>query len=241
MTNKIKTYRIFEMTTGLIHGVFHGTYESIWEVVDTSDSGDEIQTDYKFSEFMDTIAHAYQNHEDKILEDFKEWGMDFVEKIHFTGKHESPREYNFATDKLDIDVTIDMNKLNISLLRLAQNKDFAQFLEDNYKSRDGFWSFTPHTFADIYNEFFGESDDKQEQALGAVMSWYIEQARNTSDLENYDGIEYRVWEDWQGNGYGGLNYQTICWECSKPIDYDHDFECQNPDCSRFKKMEVASV
>jgi len=178
--------------------MFSGTYESIWEVLETDEEGNEVMVDYSFQDFMAGIASVYQKNSTYIL---GELGVDFIKKIKFTGKTNSPKEYNFSTDTLDFDLTIDKKAMLHKLRELENDSEFDQYLKDHFTGYDGFWSFTPNNYIDLKAEILGVGREF-DQAIGALITYLaknLERGVGTS-------IEEMVYEDWQGNGYGGLSY-----------------------------------
>jgi|SRR3990172_3255987 len=193
----------YTLNTNLIP-LFRGTYNTEWDVCETDDEGNEQEVEYDFKELMASIAQAYQKNEAYIL---SELNCPFIRSIHFTGGTYSPREYNFRTDELDFTVDIDEKKLRISMEALRDNPDFAdfaKFLRDNYTSYDGFWSFTPNNFKNLY-EAITKHGDEHDQALSAIITYLARE-----NIRHHGGvsIEEMVHEDWQGNGYEGLEYTT---------------------------------
>ena len=194
----------YTLNTNLIP-LFNGTYNTQWEVSETNDEGEELDVDYDFGELMKSIAHAYQKNETYIL---SELNCPFIRSIHFTGGTYSPREYNFSTDTLDFTVNIDERLLRVSLEALRGNKDFGTWLRENFTSRDGFISFTPNSYGELF-EAITKHGDEHDQALGAFITYL-----NKEELDLYGKceIDETIHEDWQGNGYEGLDYTTAEYE-----------------------------
>ena len=189
----------YKLNTSMIR-IFSGTYNTIWEVLETDDDGNEIDVDYDFDKFMLSIVEEYQGHEAEILRDMD---VDFIKSIKFEGCYFSPREYNFRTDSIDF--TLDINKA--AMLRrvesMLDDKEFDQWLNDNYSSRDGFWSYTPDNTKDLYKAIKNNTDES-DQAVAALITYLIR-----DKIDDCYGIEYMVYEDWSGNGYGGLELTPV--------------------------------
>lgn len=177
---------------------FTGCYENIWEVRETDDDGNELEVEYDFKDMMKSIVEAYTNHEDEILRDLE---VSFIKSIKFTGGFYSPREYNFSTDNIDFEVEVDKKELNKTLDKLATDLEFRQFLTDNFSSRSGFISFTPDNYSEIVEQIETENDHLA-QSVGAVIRYLATQ-------ETLDNIEEMVYDHWQGNGYGSLDYKIV--------------------------------
>jgi len=185
-----------ELNTNLIR-LFGGTYESQWEITEIADNGEELEVEYKHNDLMAGIAREYQNHASEIVRDIE---LPFIKKIEFTGGFHSPREYNFSTDELDFKLELDIDELVKTLKTYKDNAEFRQYLIDHYRSRDGFISFTPDNYEELAKNIIEEGEDF-DQSLGAFITYL------TSD--KFQEIENDIWEDWQGNGYGGTDYKII--------------------------------
>ena len=194
----------YTLNTNLIP-LFSGTYETQWEVSEANDEGEELEVNYDHHELMKSIARVYQKNEDYIL---RELNCPFIRSIHFTGGTYSPREYNFKTDELDFTIDINEKKLQEALEGLWDNADFDAWLRENFTSRDGFISFTPNSYMKLHDAIVKHTDE-HDQALGAVITYLAKK-----NLKPHGGcsIEEMVHENWQGNGYGGLDYTTAEYE-----------------------------
>ena len=113
-----------------------------------------------------------------------------------------PREYNFATDELVLDVSYNKRKL----LKFAKDnrEDFDTFLHKNYTSYDGFMSFT----ANNYDEWLVDFKDNEFRSIGAVLSY-----------------AFRGWEHEYENTFDCYVREQIGYDYSEFVDYeDHDAE-----------------
>lgn len=189
-----------ELNTNLVP-FFSGTYYSMWEVTDYDDDGEEVDVSYDFNELMKSIIQEYNNHDQEIIDWFS---VPWIKSIKFTGSN-SPREYNFSTDTLDFTLEIDRKEMMKKLNSLKGNKKFYDFLRDHYTSYDGFMSWTPNTYQGIYDGIVGE-DDNYFTSMGAFIRFVTDvDERMKSDNDN---IELDIHEDWQSNGYGGLDWTS---------------------------------
>lgn len=98
----------------------------------------------------------------------------------------SPREYNFATDQIELSVTYPKAKLRKFA---ADNYDeFADFLKENYSSCSGFHSYTANNYASWLDEF---NSDK-EQEVGAILTfWFLV----LKESEIYDEFKDMAFEE----------------------------------------------
>lgn len=189
-----------ELNTNLVHKLFSGTYETIWKVDEYDDNGNELEVNYKHDDLLKSIAKEYQNNSQKIVEEI---GCPFLKSVKFLGTFYSPSEYNFSTDTLDFVADLDFRLMRLTLLNeLNGDANFQTFLKDNYSSYDGFWSHTPNNYDDLLDEIKTKGN-QYEQAIGALLSYY-----STNNIKGND-LEYDIYDDWQGNGYGGLDYTIV--------------------------------
>lgn len=94
----------------------------------------------------------------------------------------SPKEYNFNTDEIVMDVTYSKTKI-LQLIK-KDNETFNQFLKDKYSSYDGFMSFTSNNFDDWLVDF----EDNNVRAVGAVLRFLFIDWIN----EDYDEFDVYV-------------------------------------------------
>lgn len=98
---------------------------------------------YNFQDFMhevgkEAVSLIWENvpDEDGIILEMKFVGID------------SPRFYNFSTDRICANITVDYEKLKDYCL--IQNRDkFDEHLRENFTSHSGFWSFVPNNVKDF--------------------------------------------------------------------------------------------
>ena len=189
-----------ELNTNLIP-FFSGTYYTMWEIYETDDDGNELEVNYNSNDFMQSIINAYKRQQPQILRDLKE-AADFITNINFPGTSNSPREYNFGTDTIDFDLTINKTKLKQTIKKLESDPEFHKFLKDKYTSYDGFISFTPNNYQNL-KEAIENNNDESDQAIGALIQYL------TKNLNTLNKIEEYAYNYWQGNGYCGLDYEII--------------------------------
>ena len=199
-----------ELNTNLV-SLFSGTYESLWDIdVESKMSEEQYQAweankdlsfnvEFEFKDFMQSIVEAYQQIEDDIVDDLD---IPWLSDIKFTGKHNSPREYNFSTDTLDFNAEIDIPKL-VKWID-DQDDNFNQWLKKNFSSCDGFWSWTPNNVIDLKNAII-EENNKFDQAIGECIQYTDE------DREVMNGLEEQAHDYWRSNGYCSLDYKVV--EC----------------------------
>lgn len=193
---------IAELNTSMVKGLFNGTYESMWQVEEFDEDGNELEVDYDSKEFMQSIADVYKSEAPEIILG-KLVELPFIKSIKFTGGFYSPAYYNFSTDSLDFEIELDKKGFMAELKKLENDSKFKQFLIDHYRSRDGFISFTPDNYSGIL-ESITEEKGSFDQSISAVLNYLIPACE-----DYYESVEVQMYEIWQGNGYGGLDYKII--------------------------------
>lgn len=88
----------------------------------------------------------------------------------------SPRFYNFSTDKLSVDVKVNMDELSSYCFKVFR-KEFNKYLRENYSSRSGFISFIPNNVEDL------ESYEDLDRKYNVMFEFYI---LNEIDMECYE-------------------------------------------------------
>lgn len=183
-----------ELNTNLLQ-IFSGTYESMWEVFEYDDNGEELDINYTMPDLMRSIVEAYS---DRSLDMVRDFDLSFIKSIVFPGGFSSPREYNFSTDTLDFTLEVDSEAMIAALDALDDSAEFAKYLRDNFSSRDGFWSWTPDNFAELRESIVNDGEH-YSQSVGALLSYLIGE-------ETLNDIEESVHDHWSSNGYMGLDY-----------------------------------
>jgi len=225
--------KTYELSSNLIP-IFSGTYGSIWEINEYDDAGDPIEIEYDHSDLMYSIADLYQQEQEYITSEIKEM-VPFIDKIIVPGSYSSPREYNFKTDVINLDVTIDIKKLNTTLKELENDDDFHKFLKDNYSSYDGFWSYTPDNYIGLKNEILTEGSEA-EQSLAAIINYLVGSENYHEDCILRDIEEY-LQDLWSGNGYNGLDYKI----CTNFIEGQKVTLKDDPDKKVYKIIEITDI
>ena len=171
----IKTMRYINWDTK----IFFGFYESILYnsdmLYDLTENDSDLQ-DNEYYDFFDDEQgnYTYGQYEQAVTDKcagalfgcLVQGSSDIIKDIQFVALH-SPREYNFATDKIECDITLDWDKL---LVYVQEHRDdFAQYLQDNFTSCSGFTSFVPNN----YVEFMDNLQDDFERLSQVLIEFYI--------------------------------------------------------------------
>jgi hypothetical protein len=130
--------------------------------------------DYFWSNFQND---KYKKRIGELAGEFLNGKIDNDNGIEITIKCKevySPKEYNFATDEIVMDITY--SKMRILQVVKKDHENFNQFLKDNYTSYDGFMSFTSNNYDDWLVDF----EENEARSVGAVLS-YLFQERITEN------------------------------------------------------------
>lgn len=139
---------------------------------------DDDKGNYTYGQYEQAVAKDCVAN---LLNNTVQGSNDIIKDMQFVALH-SPREYNFSTDKLEIEITVDWDKLRVYIQENCGA--FNEYLHDNYTSRSGFVSFIPNN----YNEFFDCLQDDFERLSQVMIEFYILQCLDTESYY-YDCIE----------------------------------------------------
>lgn len=181
--------------------LFPGFYESCLYNSDMLYFMSENDEDGKEWDFVE--PNGYAEYEIAVCKKCIEDIMDLMENndaitdMQFK-EINSPREYNFTTDKLVCEVEIDLDKLRKYCYETEREK-FEEYLKENYSSYDGFISFIPNNV----KEFEQEKDDTD-----VMIDFYI-----LSHLE--EGYSEEGWEILRE--YNAESAQNLIYNYVQPI------------------------
>ena len=132
----------------------------------TEEQFDEID----WNKTNENVSKFYLNYfKDELGDFFKSIGVLSLEFI----KVDSPKYYNYSTDKLVCDIKIDKNVF-IHELRKHNFDNWEQFLKDNFTSYDGFISFYPNTTIE-WDELINENIEDDNVIIETLLKFYLEQ------------------------------------------------------------------
>lgn len=108
----------------------------------------------------------------------------------------SPREYNFATDQVQLEIDVELEQLYRYLQMHDNEKEFEKFTKEHFTSYDGFSSWTPNNLKDFYETMEGESkeydhEEDRDKCIGILAGWYLSRECLTEEEyldEMYDGV-----------------------------------------------------
>ena len=119
----------------------------------------------------------------------------------------SPRFYNYTTDKLNIEIDFNINKLK----RFIKNNktDFNLYLKDNFTSYDGFISFIENNYNDFMNKLYSDSTEKV-RSLNVMLEYYILTCIYESN-----------WQDIKESDWNNTEYHNKLYEAATESQYEY--------------------
>lgn len=118
-----------------------------------------------------------------------------------------PREYNFETDQLDFDIELsddfeEQMRENIVKFQKEDDGRMQQYIDDHWKSYDGFWSYMPESFDEIL--YPRKYSCHTEQRIGAYLTlcllkegWTREDDYLESGERIYEELKCNGWDVWK--------------------------------------------
>ena len=158
--------------------LFEGFYCSQLDLAENIEVGDgesfsmnEEQFDeIDWNKTNENVSKFYLNYfKDELKDFFKSIGVLSLEFI----KVDSPKYYNYSTDKLVCDIKIDKGVF-VHELRKYDLDIWEQFLKNNFTSYDGFISFYPNTTME-WAELINKKIENDNITIETLLKFYLEQ------------------------------------------------------------------
>lgn len=203
----------------------HISSDSIFDDYTINDDKENGYIHYDVDYFWENFQNdKYKKRINELASEFLDGKIDNDNGVEITIKCKeiySPKEYNFATDEIVMDVTY--SKMRILQVVKKDHENFNQFLKDNYTSYDGFMSFTSNNFDDWLVDF----EENEIRSVGAVLSYLFQEriTENRYEFETFvvegigyyseyiDSSEYEsevlILETYIKDNYKDLNIDTI--------------------------------
>lgn len=168
--------------------IFEGFYESgLFNCDSEYYLSQNLESDYEikdFHTFMNTVGKRIADEvyypcfceEDSAVTDLDFVGID------------CPQYYNYRTDRIVLDVEVDLKKLE----DFCFNDDFNKYLQDNFTSRDGFHSFVKNNRLGFYLEYKDDESEKQK-CLDVMLEYYF--TKRIEDEEDFKVHMYEIAND----------------------------------------------
>lgn len=143
------------------------------------------QIDFDFNKYKNHVAYYSCNYIEKELKDFGVLDILF-ENVY------SPKYYNFETDSVNCEITI--NPLKINEYIYSNYNEFVDYLSKTYKSCSGFTSYYSYYAADWISETnnFLDFTNCDSHYLGAILN-FICQNEFIEPCYLYDYISQNIW------------------------------------------------
>lgn len=142
----------------------------------------------------------------------------------------SPREYNFATDR--IFAKIPREQINKIRKEVEEHKDWPQYIKDNFTDCSGFWSFYDN---DCKHEDWTR-EDLDECQYGVIIKFWLDNIFPDMGIEGWHMEQYYLTEDFEMCNWESIEAARLvieeyitdsksyahCAGCDKVIDMDND-------------------
>ena len=165
--------------------IFDGFYESHLYNSDSEyyyneymNDGEENRKEYELKDFQgfcnDVAKKASELlHEQVVFDD------SIIQSIDFDSI-DSPRYYNYGTDRLNLKVKLNQRALELYCFR-EKDYEFGKYLSDYFTDRDGFWSFIKNNIPEFKQQYVEEG--KSGRCLNVMIEFYL--------LQNVDFDSYK--------------------------------------------------
>ena len=188
MVTDLEVKSPLDLNTGVLPILDTDTYsrqDYIWnpDVYEWDDEADDFK-DAPSQEDVDRTMVAYGT---PIIENYLKRVLPSA-SVKGTGVYH-PRQYNFSSDELEFTVSFDTKEYLALEENAFNDPEFNDFLRDNYKSYDGFFSY----LADNKDEFYQQDGWKR---FVQVIMFYLKDKIDESEEEETNAT---FWEDVVGN------------------------------------------
>ena len=162
---------------------FYNSYLDLSENIEVGEDEEYSMTEEQFDEIdwnktNENVSKFYLNYfKDELSDFFKSIGVLSLEFI----KVDSPKYYNYSTDKLVCDIKIDKNVF-IHELRKYDFGNWEQFLKDNFTSYNCFISFYPND-PNEWTELIAEKFEDDNVIIETLLQFYLEQSEEFGEIK----------------------------------------------------------
>lgn len=165
--------------------VFNGFYNTWFDSDNAEDSVFEENdlnyenVEFDYEDYMNRVAEACVGAVENQLKDL------FNINIKYEGIN-SPKEYNFTNDSINVEYTLDT--LDEIFWYLKEYKtEFEEHLKERYTSRSGFSSFWSNKYDVWVNEYLND-EESLEHCLGSVLDFILSNEGYTDEDLYYNVI-----------------------------------------------------
>lgn len=177
----MKTVQL-EINFPLFEG-FYNSYLDLSENIEVGEDESYSMTEEQFDNIdwnktNENVSKFYLNYfKDELSDFFKSIGILSLEFI----KVDSPKYYNYSTDKLVCNIEVNKNKF-LTELQKYNFEAWRQFLKNNFTSYDGFISFYPND-PNEWAELITEKFEDDNVIIETLLQFYLEQNEEFEDLK----------------------------------------------------------
>lgn len=185
------------------HGFYYSHFDSDCRYDAMLADKEYYESEYEIEmEIYKDITFDDDRYQNDVIENFvDEWkyGMGELVKSVSNAKIESPRFYNFETDKIYADIELADNWQDIIRDFIAANfNELQERIHKDWSDRSGFWSFIDNDI-DNWIPYLFDEDLFDERYLEIMLSYYYEFNNGGGDAldrlndivdENVNTLEY---------------------------------------------------
>jgi len=133
-----------EINFPIFDGFYNSVFDDLFEISDDLDNyGDVSQAEYDLTNWNETHKQIAAGFISEVESYYKKELLSFgITSLNFV-KVDSPKQYNFTTDKLVCEVVFNCYTFKNTVLEFIRENysDFQNFIKENYSSYSGFISF----------------------------------------------------------------------------------------------------
>lgn len=194
--------------------IFYGFYYSSYspeELIEDETGCNSLPQDYEF----DMIPGTYDKFKDDVGNYFVEslknnlYEHDVIKGVDFDHVW-SPQYYNYFTDKVNINMNVDLRKLKKYCFN-THKKEFDKYLHDKWSSCDGFVSFIPNN---LYGFKLVYDSGKTETIVSVMVEFYL------LTLIDFEFVNMDVYETAREHFF-----KYLClYNCNTHKYYDYEYD-----------------
>lgn len=112
---------------------------------------DRLESNFSIEKYHDMIIYNAKEYVKQIILPELKDKTECIIGLEVTGLY-SPKSYNYGSDELDFNLTINKREIITEVATMANNYEFEEYLKENYSSRDGFMSTMPDNLEEFDEE-----------------------------------------------------------------------------------------
>ena len=212
--------------------VFPGFYDSLLYNPDTLN-------DYSYGDLPDGYCWEFvkggwqkfqketcEDWVDAIKDNFKENPLHL--KINNFYGINSPREYNFRTDRIQFGGEVNLNDLK-KYCWVTRFEDFNRYLRETWSCRSDFISFVPNNVYDFEHKYKFGGERNKDLLIAIMIEWYL------LEFVDFEKVEYDVLE----NDYERISPNVTLQKIEDWSLWDYEWDNESEKYVPTHKLEVA--